>query len=77
MESTLRQEWAAIPLALIRKLILSLWRRCRTGFKAAAGPTKFWIFNWFFLINEYPVEIGFFVSHSIIKEYVLMFLMFW
>ena len=41
MEAALRQEWAAIPLALNRRLILSMRRRCRAVVQAAGGPTKY------------------------------------
>ena len=41
MEAALRQEWAAIPLALNRRLILSMRRRCRAVVQAAGGPRKY------------------------------------
>ena len=41
MEAALRQEWAAIPLDFISRLILSMRRRCRAVVQGACGPTKY------------------------------------
>ena len=41
MQDALREEWAAIPLQLIRRLILSMRRRCQAVIQAQGGHTKY------------------------------------
>ena len=42
IQDALRDEWAAIPLQLVRRLMLSMRRRCQAVIQAQGGHTKYW-----------------------------------
>ena len=53
IQDALRDEWAAIPLQLIRRLILSMRRRCQAVIQAQGGHTKYWQVELFMRINNF------------------------